>query len=173
MTTMNTIELEILGDPKAQMRSQTVKIRNLDFVATYDPSKNDKISFKMLDIVQKEARKLKGLITGAIRLDIVCYFPFRKGDYGTGKNNGVLKPSATVMKLTKPDRDNLSKFVMDALEGVFYANDSQIFSGGTLKLYSEKPKTVVWITPIDPIESMEDCYEIVHKFWEFVMKGEK
>ena len=52
-----------------------------------------------------------------------------------------------VVKISKPDLTNLLKFVEDALEGMFFKNDSQITGfGDTSKYYSEKPRTEIYIT---------------------------
>ena len=46
----------------------------------------------------------------------------------------------------KPDRDNLLKALKDALKGIIYKDDSQVFDGRTRKLYvrsGEKPRVVI------------------------------
>jgi len=37
-----------------------------------------------------------------------------------------------------PDTDNLAKFIMDALNGVYYKDDSQVYSLEVLKRYGEE-----------------------------------
>jgi Holliday junction resolvase RusA-like endonuclease len=39
----------------------------------------------------------------------------------------------------KPDLDNLSKLVIDSLNGVFWKDDSQIYSQSAIKFYSTTP----------------------------------
>jgi Holliday junction resolvase RusA-like endonuclease len=42
----------------------------------------------------------------------------------------------------RPDADNLFKAVTDALEGVFFLNDSQIFSAQLTKIYGDPSITL-------------------------------
>ena len=49
----------------------------------------------------------------------------------------------------KPDLDNLSKSLMDALEGVIFKNDAQIIDMKLTKRYAEKAKIIVEIEEIN------------------------
>lgn len=48
----------------------------------------------------------------------------------------------------KPDIDNLLKAVLDALNGKAYHDDNQIVDISAKKLYSNEPKTVVFISEL-------------------------
>ena len=48
---------------------------------------------------------------------------------------GALKKSAPVKHVYKPDTDNLAKFVLDALNGTYYHDDSQVYSLSVRKQY--------------------------------------
>ncbi len=50
--------------------------------------------------------------------------------------NGQLKPSAPPTHQSTPDVDNLSKLVLDALNGLFYADDRQIWGLSARKRYA-------------------------------------
>lgn len=53
------------------------------------------------------------------------------------------KPKA-VYPITKPDVDNLVKAVLDGMNGVLYADDSQIIDLRVVKAYADgNPKTLV------------------------------
>lgn len=43
--------------------------------------------------------------------------------------------------IKKPDLDNMAKSVLDALNGLAYIDDSQIYSLTLFKTYSEQPRT--------------------------------
>ncbi len=43
----------------------------------------------------------------------------------------------------KPDLDNLSKAVLDALQGIIYTADSRIVGGSTWKRYGDPPRTEI------------------------------
>jgi Holliday junction resolvase RusA-like endonuclease len=50
-----------------------------------------------------------------------------------------LKPLFPGFAATKPDMDNLEKSLFDALEGVFYTNDSRIVAKSVTKGYGDVP----------------------------------
>ena len=139
------IELTVLGEPNAQKRHRGVSRgrdgKPLPFVRSYDPSKATKRDLKRL--VQAEAPDKPFL--GPLRVDVYFYFAYRKGDYRTGRNAGVLKETAPIWKDTGKDRDNCDKLILDALTGIFWLNDSQVCDGRIKKLYSERPRTEIYI----------------------------
>ena len=48
-----------------------------------------------------------------------------------------------IRPLKKPDCDNIAKIICDALNGIAYHDDSQIYSLNVEKLYSETPRVEV------------------------------
>lgn len=56
---------------------------------------------------------------------------------------GKLRRSAPRQHIYKPDTDNLAKFVLDALNGVFYKDDSQIYKLSIEKKYGEEDSVSV------------------------------
>ena len=54
-------------------------------------------------------------------------------------NDGEIRPTK------RPDFDNILKTI-DALEGLAFANDSQIVDATVQKFYSDKPRLELWIT---------------------------
>lgn len=138
--------LVILGEPKKQERHRTFQKKDRDgrpygFPRRYDPSSIMKENLRKL--VQEKAPPKP--IDQPIRVDCIFYFPRPKAHYGTGKNLGKLKDNAPVWHTKKPDRDNLDKFVLDALSKVFWRDDSLVCDGRIIKLYSDKPRTVIGI----------------------------
>ena len=149
MDNSDTIKLVILGEPLAQKRhkhtSRDQSGKPLPFTRTYDPSKKDKYNIRQIAQLKAPPR----LLMGPIRVDCYFYFGYLKGHYGTGKNIGRLKDSAPYWKDTGKDRDNCDKLILDALTGVFFPNDSQVCAGEIKKKYSEKPRTEIYITPLN------------------------
>lgn len=145
----STIKLVILGEPKSQKRPKFQhkdKDGNaLPYVHTYDPSSPDKFSIRL--IVQQQAPEQP--LRGPIRVDCYFYYGYLKGHYGSGRNADKLKESAPLWKDTGKDRDNCDKLILDALTGIFFVNDSQICDGRIIKQYSEKPRTEIYITPLN------------------------
>jgi Holliday junction resolvase RusA-like endonuclease len=137
---MTKIHLTVLGSPKAQARHRSFKRGN--FTGTYDPSSEKKEI--LASIVQDQAPKEP--LTGAISLDVTFYLPRPKGHYGSGANALKLKGSAPEWHTSKPDIDNLEKLVQDSLNKIFWKDDSQICLISCRKLYSEKPRTEIFIS---------------------------
>lgn len=137
------ISFTVHGDPKAQKRHRhrVMNIGGKHISATYDPHKKEKENFLLKCIEYRPETPFKG----AVALDVDFYFPRPKSHYGTGKNADILKDNAPKFHTKKPDTDNLVKFVKDGLEGVYWVNDSIIFSETVTKHYSVTPRTEVKI----------------------------
>jgi len=138
------IEIIILGDPKAQKRHRT--FRRGKFAGRYDPSEKEKADFLMA--IQSNAPEKP--LEGPLFLMLTFYMKRPSGHYGTGRNAGNLKISAPLMHTKKPDVDNLIKFVLDAMSGIFWRDDSIISSLNAQKKYDDRPRTIIQIhMPID------------------------
>lgn len=135
------INLTIFGEPKAQQRHRHGKLPG-NHTISYDPSKADKHNFYW--IVKSNAPKQP--FDCPIRVDISFYFGRPKSHYGTGKNATVLKPNAPWWHTCKPDRDNLDKFVLDAMTKLYWRDDSMVCAGTILKQYCSIPRTEITIT---------------------------
>lgn len=138
---MYDYHLTILGDPKAQGRARA---RNAgSFIQIYDDPKSRKAKDSLIAVIQDEAPE--SLLDCPLRVDLHFYMPRPKGHYGTGRNEGKLKDSSPTRHTKRPDIDNLRKLVMDALTKVFWRDDSLVCEGTTIKNYSEKPRTEIFI----------------------------
>jgi Holliday junction resolvase RusA-like endonuclease len=65
------------------------------------------------------------------------------------KKQRTLALAGAMPHVTKPDLDNLVKLIKDALNGVFWLDDKQVFSVIAAKYYGEIPKTTVDLTTRD------------------------
>ena len=139
---MTEIRLTVLGEPKAQARHR--HFTRGTFSGTYDPSKDKKESFA--SILQSQAPKEP--ISDPIYLELVFYMSRPRNHYGTGKKSEMLKDSAPEYHSGRPDLDNLTKFVQDSLNKIFYRDDSLICQLKAEKKYSENPRTEITITTI-------------------------
>lgn len=68
----------------------------------------------------------------------------------------------------KPDSDNLHKFYMDCMEGLFFERDSSVKIKYSIKIIHPdipEPQTVIRIFPKDIVLTTEDLkhYEICHR----------
>lgn len=133
--TGNIIRLQVLGDPKAQKRHRFA--RRKGFMAKIDDSQADKQAFLLM--VQQHAPVKP--FEGPLRITMEFFFARPKSHY----NKHGVKPNAPIWHTSKPDGDNLEKFVLDALNGIYWRDDSQVCLMEKMKRYSETPMTIVEI----------------------------
>ena len=133
------IRFTVPGNPKALKRHRMCK-RGKKF-GSYDPSKSDKADFLAL---AKEAAPNKPL-DGPISLCITCFFPRPKSHYRTGKYAHLLKDDSSLWHTKTPDIDNVIKFICDALNGIFWRDDSIICFVQAKKYYDDRPRVEVQV----------------------------
>jgi len=131
--------LEVLGEPSAQARHR--HFSHGKFHGTYDPSKKEKETFA--SIIQKNAPLQP--FSDTISLELMFYMSRPKYHYGSGRRSYFLKNSAPEYHAKRPDLDNLCKFVIDAMNKIFWKDDSQISKLVAEKKYSEVPRTEIII----------------------------
>lgn len=142
------IKFEILENPKAQKRHKHRIIESKSgksFAQIYDPSASDKKTFMQKLMGYAPEIPLKDV---ALRVDFCFVFPRPSSHYGTGKNANKLKPSAPAshFHIQRPDVDNLRKFCMDAMSGIFWHDDRQVCCGYTKKMWGSMPRILGIIT---------------------------
>lgn len=77
------------------------------------------------------------VLEGPLRVDILAIFSRPKYMEEVVKKTGKYKyPKGFMYKATKPDRDNVTKIVLDGMSE-WWLDDAQVVSGETLKLWSE------------------------------------
>lgn len=139
------------GPPKAQQRPRIGKSSRSSFVngkiithpVIYNPSQKEQR--KMKEVIQQaiqphiDASNQDVLFKDPVSIKAVIKFflPRPECHFRRGRSRSVInfiekKPR---VHIGKPDLDNLLKFVLDAMEGVVYKNDSHITSIKTTKSY--------------------------------------
>ena len=136
------VVLQINGKPIAKKRPRFARVGK--GVKTYSDQQTDEGRFLLWVGMQYQNQPM----TGPLSVNISFYMPRPKGHYGTGRNRLNLKPSAPRHHTTKPDLDNLIKFVKDCLNGIVYEDDKQVVDISAFKLYAEKPKTIIRIKQV-------------------------
>lgn len=81
-----------------------------------------------------------------LEVNIVFYMPIPKS---VNKKRKAEILSGRLKHTKKPDIDNLIKSVLDALNGLAYADDSKIIKVAVEKQYSEKPRTELSIKEVN------------------------
>lgn len=87
-----------------------------------------------------------------VGVEVIFYQPRNKGDYGTGRNAHLLKPSAPTHPAVRPDVDKFARAVLDALSGICYADDGQVVTVHAEKRFGEPSRAEirVWIVSAQP-----------------------
>ncbi len=127
------LHFEIAGTPKAKKRHRSTTQKGLKFSRNYNPSAKEE------ELFLKEVMRELGYINkikGPIYVESIFCFKRPKSHFGTGKNSELLKKSAPKYHITKPDIDNLEKFLFDSLTGYLWKDDSQIIQSESYKYYS-------------------------------------
>ena len=172
---MADIKLVIPGEPKHQQRHRSVMrlrkgcrgvevklqsgekvklYRKKDFfIQMYDPSVQDKMDIRRM--LQHLAPDVP--LDEPLEVIIFAYYSRTKIHYGTGRNAHKLKDSAPYWKFTAPDRDNCDKIILDALNGIFWKDDSRVCAGQVIKQYSETPRTEIYINKLN---QMKGCHYV-------------
>ena len=131
------------GNPIALKRHRS--FQRGKFKGTYDPSKNDKWDFLAKSILHKPDIPFDEPLS----LDLEFCFSRPKNHYRSGKYSNQLKDSAPTWHTKTPDADNLTKFVCDALNGIFWKDDSVICDIKITKKYSDSPCVKISMKPIN------------------------
>jgi len=85
--------------------------------------------------------------SGILRLEIIAVLLMPKSS--AVKRAAML--AGAIRPTRKPDTDNLAKLVMDAMNGRFYLDDSQVVELLVSKVYGEAPSVTVSLFPLDGI----------------------
>ena len=135
------ISFTIPGKAKPQQRPRVARSGGM-----YDPSSTDKKQTWLQIARYRPKQPLRGSI------DIFIYFamPRPKSHYRTGKFAELLKDKAPKIHTSKPDLDNMIKYILDVLQGKngFFYDDSQVYSITAIKEYGEEPSTHIRIKEI-------------------------
>jgi len=127
-----------IGNPIAQGRPKFY--RRGKHVGAYDPKKS--VDYKSNFAAQIVAQK-PVLIEREkpIKLWLSFYLPRPKGHYNS---KGIVKPQyARSAHIKKPDLDNMVKAVKDALKGILWYDDSQVYATDAEKKYSDLPYVMI------------------------------
>lgn len=126
------VEFTIHGQPVGKQRPRVVRGH------AYTPEKTRNYEH----LVQYEYIRQGGkYLDGAIKADIVAYFPVSKSAQKKGAKQGD-------KCCKKPDCDNIAKIILDALNGIAYKDDSQVAVQSAQKLYNLEPRVDVRLEEI-------------------------
>lgn len=135
------LEIVIPGKPIAKKRPRFA--RRGRFTTTYSAQETEesKIMAQIISLLGEKWEPIKGPLS----MSFIFEFERPKTHYGTGKNAGILKGSAPVFHIQKPDLDNLKKFYLDAMNELVFKDDSQVVDITAKKMWGSEGKTSVKI----------------------------
>lgn len=82
-----------------------------------------------------------------VSVDVTFYLPIPKS---TSKPKTRQMLHGVIHHISKPDIDNLQKFILDCLNGLVIEDDRSVVEIRARKLYSTKPGTLIRIFPLRP-----------------------
>jgi Holliday junction resolvase RusA-like endonuclease len=138
---MRVEKFEIPGEPMAKQRPKFARMGS--FVKTYTPKET--VNYEGLVRTsygfQYKAAMHEGPVSLLVEAFVSAPKSLRKRDVALIQQNDRALPV-----LKKPDWDNIGKIISDALNGIAYRDDSQVFDGRAIKYYSFRPRVEVTIT---------------------------
>ena len=129
--------LNLTPRPQKQTRFRRVG----KFIQTYDASAKDLKNLRLL--LQAFAPPIP--MSGSIYIDATFYLPTPKS---TSKKKKSLMESGEIAHNKKPDLDNLSYLLTNAMKGLIYQDDRQIIEVHERKKYGLEPRIEVLVKEI-------------------------
>ncbi len=133
------------GRPRARVieRYSPEKRRKVPTPQIYTPPET--VAAEQAFLQMAKPHRPRKPLTGPLRVDLLFVLPVPASWPARDKAAAL---SGAKWPTGKPDRDNFEKLVLDALNGVFYVDDSQVCTGEITKIYGLDPRTEVRITPL-------------------------
>lgn len=141
------LKIVLRGEPTAQQRMRLFKRGNR--MCIFDPQGLFKKNLKQLVEFQIEDYEFDGEVWNKPSyplVDFIFYMPIPKSlakKDRTDALNGRLKHTK------KPDVDNLLKLYLDVIANLAIDDDNAVHIGSAVKVYSEDPRTVIYIRESD------------------------
>ena len=134
------MHIEILGIPVPLARHRHFKMGSI--VSTYDPQSKKKVEFqKKIKVKLLKVDIVELLKKETVELTLTFGMPYPKSK--VRKNMPCI---STISHITKPDLDNLIKFVCDCGNGLLWSDDKKIIKINAKKNYMIEPKTIISIS---------------------------
>lgn len=126
-------EIEIIGDPVGKARPRM----NTRTGKAYTPNKTKYYEVQVRQELIFKYREIKPIVDEPVRVTIIAYFSIPKS---TSKKNKSKMLNNEIRPTKKPDIDNITKIVLDALNKFAYHDDTQVVELVVRKYYDEVPR---------------------------------
>lgn len=136
------ISLDLYGIPIPYSRPRLSKGH------VYDPRQKEKEGAKW----QLKSQYRNELLAGPLYIDAIFFMPIPKSTSTIRKRQMVHNK---IHHMSKPDIDNLLKFVLDCLNKTIIQDDRQIVKLSCEKKYSQNPGTLIRIYPLSETQRVE------------------
>lgn len=139
-----SIKITVPGEPvpKGRHRARIVQPRNKPaFIHFYQDSETEAYE-RVVAQYAKIALLGRGLILGALEIRVAAYIAIPASWSQKKKAQAI---SGEIVPVSRPDADNFLKCCLDAMNGVAYADDSQVIDMRVSKRYSETPRLEIEI----------------------------
>lgn len=146
MTDTPAFRIVVPGPPRGVERARSRIVRKRDgsqFVSTYTASKTRNEQAVIRQMASDEMGD-RPPFDGALELRLGAHLPIPQS---FSKKRTADALAGRLLPTTKPDFDNIAKFV-DALKGIAFRDDNQIADAHIWKRYSDRPRFVVEIRPL-------------------------
>lgn len=138
------IQFTVYGTPVGKGRPKFSTFNGR--AAAYTPQKTVNYENLVKLSVQQQQKGLKPFDKDVpLQADIIAYFPIPKS---TSKKKREAMLNGEMYHTKKPDADNITKCILDALNGIAYYDDSQIVYVRVKKNYSDEPRAEITIHEI-------------------------
>ncbi len=132
------IELSIPGVPvpKGSAKAFVVKGRA---IVTQTNATRQRPWASAITLAARDAMQGRPPCSDPCEVDLYFVMPRPKKHYRTGQHAAELRHDAPTMHKGTPDIDKLARCVLDALTGVVWHDDGQVFRIKACKCYDERP----------------------------------
>jgi len=131
---MARIYFEILGEPVPKARHRTARLPNGRMIAYQDKKARAQEDSFVAQAIQYAP---PSPLDGPLALSVRAYSAIPQS-WSQKKRQAAM--DGEIRPTKKPDADNLLKFVGDALNGIFWADDKQITTASISKYFSDRPR---------------------------------
>ena len=137
---MFSVNFTVFGNPVAKGRPKFARRGN--FVATYTPDKTRKYEEEVRKVATTAMKGQEPLET-PLNVYIYIRLPIPQS-YSKKRTEACLEGLERPTK--KPDLDNYAKAIMDSLNGIVYADDSQVVELHVTKVYATTPAVEIAVS---------------------------
>ena len=132
------MKIVIPGTPVPQLRPRAVRMGK--GIRMYDPKKVKDYKKYVASVAKQEWKQEP--LESALTVSIDVYRDIQKSG---SKKNKQMKEDKIILPTNKPDITNYVKGIEDALNGIVYADDSQIVELIARKFYSHEPRIEITV----------------------------